>query len=129
MILIDLKNKNIHGSTLEKVCDILGISINRNMIPNDVSPLFPSGVRMGTYAVTARGLKPKNMIEIAELVNDITKFCQKITRGENLSTEEFFRRLCDGNWLENPTCIDIKKRICKISQRFSLPNNFIDQKE
>lgn len=129
IVLINLKNKGIYGYALERMCDILGISINRNMIPNDSSPLCPSGIRLGTYAITTRGLRPENMAEIAEIINEITNFCKKITRDENLSKEEFWRRICDGNWLENPKCLDIRKKISDISQRFPLPDDFSDRKK
>lgn len=70
LILIDLRNKNISGKDAEATLDEIGITVNKNTIPNDPeSPFITSGIRIGTPAVTTRGMKEKEMEEIAEIMN------------------------------------------------------------
>lgn len=70
LILIDLRNKNISGKDAEATLDEIGITVNKNTIPNDPeSPFITSGIRIGTPAVTTRGMKEREMEEIAEIMN------------------------------------------------------------
>jgi glycine hydroxymethyltransferase len=70
LMLIDVRNKNLTGKVGEKALDIAGITVNKNTIPNDPqSPFVTSGLRVGTPAVTTRGMKPETMVEIAALMD------------------------------------------------------------
>ncbi|MCX6742285.1 MAG: serine hydroxymethyltransferase [Candidatus Pacearchaeota archaeon] len=70
LILIDLTNKNIPGKEAEAILDKIGITVNKNMIPFDKgSPFDPSGIRIGTPAITTRGMKEDEMKVIAEWIN------------------------------------------------------------
>lgn len=70
LILVDLRNKNITGKDAEILLDEIGITVNKNTIPFDPqSPFVTSGIRMGTPAVTTRGMKEEDMIAIADIVN------------------------------------------------------------
>ncbi|WP_027364399.1 serine hydroxymethyltransferase [Desulfotruncus alcoholivorax] len=70
MMLVDLRNKNITGRDAEKVLDEVGVTVNKNAIPNDPQPpVVTSGVRVGTPAVTTRGLKEQEMQEVAEIIH------------------------------------------------------------
>lgn len=68
LILTDIKHSfGVHGGIAEKALDDIGLTANKNAIPNDTEPPFrPSGLRLGTPAMTTRGLKEKDMIKIAE---------------------------------------------------------------
>jgi glycine hydroxymethyltransferase len=69
MILVDLTNKNIGGKDAQNLLESAGIILNRNMIPFDKrSPMDPSGLRIGTPAVTSRGMKEKEMSKIASWI-------------------------------------------------------------
>jgi len=70
LILVDLRSKDITGKLLEKRLDRVYITVNKNAIPNDPqSPFTTSGIRIGTPAVTTRGLGPAEMVKIAEYIN------------------------------------------------------------
>lgn len=69
LVLIDLKKAGLDGTTAEKILEQNGIIANRNSIPDDTKPFKPSGLRMGTPSVTARGLKEKEMKLIASLIH------------------------------------------------------------
>ncbi len=71
-ILIDLRNKNITGKVAEKALDKAGITVNKNMIPfDDKPPFMTSGIRIGTAAVTTRGLKKSDMEQIGRFINSV----------------------------------------------------------
>jgi len=72
LILIDLRNLNISGKEAEEMLYRTKISVNRNIIPNDTNPPYrPSGIRIGTPAITTLGLKEKEMKIIADWIKKI----------------------------------------------------------
>ncbi|MCI1958094.1 MAG: serine hydroxymethyltransferase [Clostridia bacterium] len=93
LMLVDLTNMPVTGKELQNRCDEVYITLNKNAIPNDPrSPFVTSGVRIGTPAVTTRGLVEKDMDKIAELIymaatdidskavyirSEVTKICDK----------------------------------------------------
>ena len=82
LILIDLNNKDITGKDAEKLLDSIGITVNKNTVPNETkSPFVTSGVRIGTAAVTTRGFDEEDMKEVAALINDAIE-----NKDENLSS-------------------------------------------
>ncbi|MGH8094873.1 MAG: serine hydroxymethyltransferase [Chthoniobacterales bacterium] len=69
LMLVDLRPKEINGKVAQEVLDRAGITVNKNAIPFDTYPIFkPGGIRLGTPAVTTRGMKEEEMLEIAELI-------------------------------------------------------------
>jgi glycine hydroxymethyltransferase len=93
LMLVDLRNMDISGKELQNRCDEAYITLNKNTVPNDPrSPFVTSGVRIGTPAVTTRGLVEADMDKIAELIylvatdfenkadyvrSEVTKICEK----------------------------------------------------
>jgi glycine hydroxymethyltransferase len=70
LLLIDLTNKGIAGAEAEAALGLAGITVNKNTVPFDPRPPFsPSGVRMGTPALTTRGLKEAEMDQVAEWID------------------------------------------------------------
>ncbi len=71
LMLVDLRPKEINGRQAQEVLDRAGITVNKNAIPFDTYPIFkPGGIRIGTPAVTTRGMKEEEMLEIADLINE-----------------------------------------------------------
>ena len=69
LMLIDLRNKDVTGKDAEHMLDEVGITVNKNTVPFETaSPFVTSGVRIGTPAVTSRGMKEEDMKEIASLI-------------------------------------------------------------
>jgi glycine hydroxymethyltransferase len=70
MILLDLSNEDYDGSIVEEILDKIGISVSKSLIPNDTRPAFrPSGVRIGTPAMTTRGCKENDIKEIVGFID------------------------------------------------------------
>lgn len=70
LILLDLNNKDITGKEAENLLDSVGITVNKNTVPNETrSPFVTSGIRIGTAAVTTRGFNQEDMKEVASIIN------------------------------------------------------------
>lgn len=80
LMLIDLRNKNVNGKETEKALVKADITCNKNMVPfDDKSPFTTSGIRLGTAAITTRGLKENDMATIADLISEVV---------DNIANEE-----------------------------------------
>lgn len=92
VFLIDLNNKNITGKEVEQLLDSVGITVNKNTVPNETrSPFVTSGIRIGTAAITTRGFKKEDMAEIASIIDEAIS-----RREEDLSDIEVrVENLCD----------------------------------
>ncbi|PWS28199.1 serine hydroxymethyltransferase [Pedobacter yonginense] len=72
LMLIDLRNKNITGKVAENALEKAEITVNKNMVPfDDKSPFVTSGIRVGTAAITTRGLKETEMEQIVDLIDQV----------------------------------------------------------
>ncbi len=70
LMLVDLRNKDVTGREAEHLLDEIGITVNKNTVPFETqSPFVTSGIRIGTPAITTRGLAEKDMEEIADIIN------------------------------------------------------------
>lgn len=70
LMLVDVRNKNLTGKEAEKMLDEIHITTNKNTIPFDTqSPFVTSGLRIGTPAVTTRGMKEAEMVELADIID------------------------------------------------------------
>jgi glycine hydroxymethyltransferase len=71
LMLVDLRNKKLTGDIAEEVLDQAGITVNKNSIPHDPEkPFVTSGIRLGTPALTTRGMKEEDMEKIAQLISE-----------------------------------------------------------
>ena len=100
LLLVDLRPKEINGKEAQEVLDRAGITVNKNAIPFDTYPIFkPGGIRVGTPAVTTRGMKEEEMLEIADLVAEALQ-----SRG-------------DGSALDR-----VRAKVRQLTSRFPLPS-------
>ena len=85
LMLVDLRDENVTGKDLEKRLDSAHITCNKNAIPNDPrSPFLTSGVRLGTPAVTTRGMKEEDMDVIAEAISLVIKDEANVEKAKEL---------------------------------------------
>lgn len=74
LMLVDLSDKDISGKAAEKALENAGITVNKNMVPFDKkSPFITSGIRIGTPALTTRGMKENEMIQIGNMIDTVLK--------------------------------------------------------
>lgn len=126
LLLIDLRSKRTDGKTTAIALEEAGIVVNANSIPNDSAPPFrPSGIRLGTPAITTRGMKEKEMVTICQLINrtiehvraiDLSgigsKDREKDQRGRGRFKEQVFEEKKLGG---------IKKEVKALCRRFPVP--------
>ena len=94
LMLVDLQNMGITGKELQNRLDEVYITVNKNAVPNDpASPFVTSGIRIGTPAVTTRGLKEEDMKTVAKLirmtVTDFDTKADEIRSAVNLICEKY----------------------------------------
>ena len=88
LMLVDLTEKNVSGKELEKRLDDAHITCNKNTIPNDPrSPFVTSGVRLGTPAVTTRGMKEEDMDKIAEIIALVIEGEENVEAARKMTAE------------------------------------------
>ena len=88
LMLVDLTEKNVSGKELEKRLDDAHITCNKNTIPNDPrSPFVTSGVRLGTPAVTTRGMNDEDMDKIAEIIAMVIESEDNVEAGKKMAAE------------------------------------------
>jgi len=88
MMLIDLRNKDVSGKEAEEALGKADITVNKNMVPfDDKSPFVTSGIRIGTPAVTTRGLKEEDMAKIVDLIDRVINNIDKDSELEKVKAE------------------------------------------
>ena len=74
VFLLDLSDHNFSGKDLQNACDEVGITLNKNCVPNEKrSPMQTSGVRVGTAPMTTRGFKEDDFIKVAHRIDEVVK--------------------------------------------------------
>jgi glycine hydroxymethyltransferase len=100
LMLIDLRNKNVTGKDAQEALDLAGMTVNKNAVPfDDKSPLITSGIRIGTPALTTRGMKEGEMKTVAGLIDEVISNIGKNDVYE--SVRKKVRDLCGGFPLYN----------------------------
>jgi len=88
IILVDLRSKGITGKDLERILGSVNITVNKNSVPNDpASPFVTSGIRIGTPAVTTRGFKKEEIIQISNWISDIINDFENEKLQKNIKQE------------------------------------------
>ncbi len=64
LVLVDLRSAALDGARVERVCELAGLSLNKNTVPGDKSALVPSGIRMGAPALTSRGFEEADFVKV-----------------------------------------------------------------
>ena len=88
IILVDLRSKGITGKDLERVLGSVNITVNKNSVPNDpASPFVTSGIRIGTPAVTTRGFKKEEIIQVSNWISNIINDFENEKLQKNIKQE------------------------------------------
>ena len=106
LILIDLNPQKITGSKIEKICEYVDISINKNSVASDKSALSPCGIRLGTSALTSRGLKEEDFIKVVEFIDSVIQIALEIQKNSGPKLVDFIKAM-----EINEELINIKKNI------------------
>lgn len=122
LLLIDLSNKRVNGAVAALALEVGGIVVNKNAVPNDpMPPFYPSGIRLGTPAITTRGMREREMVKIAAWLN----MAIEEVRGQQLPREkeqrnEFWRAFRK-KVVKNRRLLAIAKEVQSLCQNFPVP--------
>ncbi|MDO8583410.1 MAG: serine hydroxymethyltransferase [bacterium] len=121
LILIDLKNKKVNGSVAALALEVAGIVLNKNGVPFDtMPPFYPSGIRLGTPAITTRGMKEKEMKKIAGWMNEaINEVSKEVLPDDKEERREFFKKF-KAEVYKNKKLLAIAKEIKSLCVKFPI---------
>jgi glycine hydroxymethyltransferase len=120
IILVNLKNKGISGARFEKIAELCNISVNKNTIATDKSAFNPSGVRLGTAAITSRGFVEDDMKFVVDMIDCIVRLTQEIQEQcQTTKLDEFINKITD---FTNEINV-IKNTVAQYCSKFPLPTN------
>jgi glycine hydroxymethyltransferase len=95
LMLVDLRNKGVTGKAAQNALEQAAITLNKNSVPfDDKSPLITSGIRIGTPAITTRGMGVAEMERIAALIDEVITHIDDATTHKRVA--EQVRALCEG---------------------------------
>ena len=113
LILVSLRNQGITGSKMEKVCEEANISLNKNAVYGDKNPMSPSGIRLGTSAVTTRGMVETDIKQVAEFLDRAAKIAVDIQANYGKRLVDFRKGLVENEQIEL-----LKNDVIKFINRF-----------
>ena len=130
LVLIDLKNRGVDGARVERVLELVGVASNKNTVPGDRSAMKPGGLRMGSPAMTTRGLLPDDFVRVANIVDravTITQNLDKTAKEESEakgqknpgSVRAFLDFLGEGNEVRD--IVELRREVEEWIGTFSLP--------
>lgn len=116
LILWNLRPHGLTGSKLEKVCDKVGITLNKNCVPEDTSAISPGGVRVGTPALTTRGFKEEHFTKVAELLHEALEIAVDVQSKSGKKLRDFLPALdqCD-------KLAGLRKKVVALATSFPMP--------
>jgi len=116
LVLWNLRPQGLTGNKMEKVSDMCHITLNKNAVFGDSSALSPGGVRIGMPAMTSRGCKQEDFVQIGEFLHECVQICLEIQQEHGKMMKDFVKGL-EGN----AKMADLKKRVNEWSLKFNIP--------
>lgn len=113
LVLWDVKPLGINGAQLEKVLEYADVSLNKNTVVGDKSAVIPGGVRIGTPAVTSRGMKENDIREIGKILMRAVKICQKY---KSMKMKDFEQAIKGDNAVDQ-----LKADVINFATQFPVP--------
>lgn len=116
LVLWDLRPEDITGSKMEKACDLCHITLNKNTVVGDVNAISPGGVRIGTPAMTSRGLVEADFVKVAALLHEVLELCKEVQASHGRALKDF-----NAGLQSNPKIADIRARVEEWAAAFPMP--------
>ncbi|XP_041978683.1 serine hydroxymethyltransferase isoform X2 [Aricia agestis] len=120
IVLVDMRNAGLSGARAERILELCSIACNKNTVPGDKSALNPSGIRLGTPALTTRGLKETDIDNVVKYIDRALKLAQEITKisGPKLAD---FNKIIETDDAIQKKINALKDEIENFSRTFPLP--------
>jgi glycine hydroxymethyltransferase len=121
LLLIDLRNKKVNGALAALALEVAGVVVNKNGVPNDTNPPFyPSGIRLGTPAITTRGMKEKEMVKVAKWINEAISESQKYQLPQSKEARREFMKKFKVEIYQNKNLLQIAKAVKAFCQNYPI---------
>ncbi len=122
LILVDLQRQKISGKVAAEALEVAGIILNYNLVPYDpMPPFYTSGIRMGTPALTTRGMKEKEMVKVADwiakVIKEVEGYTLPVDKEGRLALLKQFR----AGIVKNKKLLAIKKEITIFASKYPVP--------
>lgn len=117
LVLWDLKPQKLTGSKVERICDMVHITINKNSIAGDKSAVTPGGVRLGASALTSRSLKEEDFVKVAEYLHRTVQIALDVQEKCGSKLMKDFVAALDGN----QEIAQLKKEVVEFARSFPMP--------
>ncbi|WOK99187.1 serine hydroxymethyltransferase 3, chloroplastic [Canna indica] len=123
LVLVDLRPQGIDGARVEKILDLSSITLNKNSVPGDKSALVPGGIRIGTPAMTTRGLKEKDFELVADFIHEGVQIAVRAksccTKGTKL--KDFLEYVESPEFSLKEPVSELKKKVQALTNQFPMP--------
>lgn len=120
LVLWDLRPNGLTGSKVEKLCDMVHITLNKNAVAGDKSALAPGGVRIGAPAMTSRGLVEDDFVKIAALLDRVVKLALKIQDEVGKKLKDFSRAA-----EKSEEVATLRAEVIEFSKDFPMPGGLL----
>ena len=128
LVLVDLKkSRNIDGARVERVLELACIATNKNTVPGDTSALTPGGIRMGTPALTSRGLKEDDFTKVAEFFDRAVNIANDLRNTEEGKKLKGFRDMCSVGPSVSPKLAELRKDVMAFASSFPTVGFYEDE--
>ena len=121
LILIDLRNSGVNGAVAALALETAGIVVNKNGVPFDTNPPFyPSGIRLGTPAITTRGLREKDMVKVANWINRAVEEVKGFDLPKDKEERKKLWQKLKGEIIKNKKLLQIAKEVKNFIAKFPI---------
>jgi len=122
LMLIDLRNKKVNGAVAALALEVAGIVLNKNAVPFDtMPPFYPSGIRLGTPAITTRGMKEKEMAKVAEWMNRVIEEVKGYILPSDKQTRIEFMKKFRVEVVKSKRLLEIAREVKALCSKFPVP--------
>lgn len=120
LVLMDLRPKRLTGSKVEKLCDMVHITLNKNAVAGDTSALSPGGIRIGASAMTSRGLTEKDFVEIALYIDRVVELAVSIQKESGRKLKDFCAAAA-----KSEEVAKLREEVIEFSKKYPMPGGLL----
>jgi glycine hydroxymethyltransferase len=120
LVLVDLGSKQLDGARAETILDLVNIVVNKNTVPGDRSAIVPRGLRLGTPAMTSRGLVEADFEQIVQFIDRGIQVASSIKEKTGTKLADF-KKFVQENHAQIPEIAKLKKEVHEFCQKFPVP--------
>jgi len=121
LLLWSLRSQGLTGSKVEKLCERAEITVNKNSVVGDKSAASPSGIRLGTPALTSRGFKEDDFRQVAKFLDEAVKITHKAQEKAGSKELTEFVKILDANAEVKAEIATLREKVHQFASKFPMP--------